>query len=550
MRRLPTSACARLAVARPLRATPPISATEQSWHRRARRQRQQARAILAIASARGILASHHGGGGDGSAGMPNKGKKGHEHRLDALQRQLQQAISQGQLRGAKSGGGSGGGPSLAASSSSASWTCKGCGFFNFEYRRRCLRCKGDGPPSAPGHGQKGKSGPAHQHQGPGGKSGGGERADWKGKAALEAKVRSLEARLEAQSKSAKLHEDRAQGGGDDDDDVELLDDEADADGTQNDVENLPALQKTHEAMVAALGTEDPATKALKARIEAARAKQRASKPILQQVQQAQRRAGRLEKQLEAARKARADLEDKKADILAQIASQDEKVAAQKDELEKCKKELGDLLEKAKEEQGASGEEQKGPNKKGDLSLEGAADAWNRAKKAIEHRVLALPNEVQQAVGKQIQEHYATLESLLNQLPPAQTAAASATAVDKDVNKSEDIAAAAARQGNNVEHGTAEVDAPENEADEDDNGMLDLDNDTIQRLACALMSADGDAAASAGNGDGGDGGGGGGATGYQGTQLSAKQLHAARAVLGKKIPIRRAGKPTKPRGPKL
>ncbi len=479
--------------------------------------------------------------------MPNKGKKGHDHRLDALQRQLQQAIDQGKFRGGKGSGGGGGGSNQASSSSSTSWTCQSCGFFNFEFRQRCLRCKLDGPLSAPGNGQR-ASGPTQRPQGPGGKSGSAERTDWKGKAALEAKVRSLEARLEAQSKSAKQLGDKTQGGGGEDDDIELLEDEADDGGAQHDVDNLPALQRTHEAMVAALGPEDSATKVLKSRIDAARAKQRASKPILQQVQQAQRRAGRLEKQLETARKARADLETKKADILAQIASQDEKVAAQKEELEKSKKELSDLLEKAKEEQGAPGDEQKVPHNKSDLSLEGAADAWNRAKKAIEFRVLALPHETQQAVGRQIQEQYATLETLLNQLPPAQPAAATATGTDKE-GKPAEVAAAAARPGNTDETVSAEAEAPEDEADEDDNGMLDLDTDTIQRLACALLANDGDATDAAGDGGGGDGGGGGGASGPHGKQLSAKQLHAARTILGKKIPIRRTGRQTKTRGPK-
>ncbi len=476
--------------------------------------------------------------------MPNKGKKGHEHRLDALQRQLQQAINQGKLRGGKGGGGNGGGSGLASSSSSASWTCQACGFYNFEYRQRCLRCKGDCPPSAPGNWQKGKGGPVLQPQGPGGKSGGGDRVDWKGKAELEAKLRRLEARLEAQPKATKQYEDKTLDGGGDDDDVELLEDEVDDNGTQSDVDNLPALQKTYEAMVAALGPEDSATKDLKARIEAARAKQRASKPILQQVQQAQRRAGRLEKQLEAAKKVRAELEDKKSDIMAQITLQDEKVASQKEELERSKKELGDLLEKAKEEQGAPGEEQK----KNDLSLEGAAEAWNRAKKAIEHRVLSLPSGAQQAVGKQIQEHYATLETLLNQLPPVPPATGAVAGTGKEECSAANSAPAATHPGG-AELAIAGNEAHEDEADEDDQGMLDLDADTIQRLACALRSGDGDAA-TVGDGDGDDGGGASNAAGSSGAVLSAKQIHAARAILGKKIPIRKTGKPGKPRGPKM
>jgi len=43
-------------------AEDPLESGEASWHRRARRQRQSARAVLAIANARQLLAGHHGGG--------------------------------------------------------------------------------------------------------------------------------------------------------------------------------------------------------------------------------------------------------------------------------------------------------------------------------------------------------------------------------------------------------------------------------------------------------------------------------------------------------
>ncbi len=57
LRRLPGccgDVCRRLAA---------VSTTEAAWHRRARRQRQSARAILAVDRARRLLAAHHGGGG-------------------------------------------------------------------------------------------------------------------------------------------------------------------------------------------------------------------------------------------------------------------------------------------------------------------------------------------------------------------------------------------------------------------------------------------------------------------------------------------------------
>ena len=46
-------------------------ATEASWHRRERRQRQAARGVLAVARAARLLQQHHGGGG-----MPDTGGRG------------------------------------------------------------------------------------------------------------------------------------------------------------------------------------------------------------------------------------------------------------------------------------------------------------------------------------------------------------------------------------------------------------------------------------------------------------------------------------------
>ena len=49
------------------------AAGEPAWHRRARRDRQRARGVLAVARARQLLADHHGGGGGGA--MPHGSKR-------------------------------------------------------------------------------------------------------------------------------------------------------------------------------------------------------------------------------------------------------------------------------------------------------------------------------------------------------------------------------------------------------------------------------------------------------------------------------------------
>ncbi len=494
-----------------------------------------------MAKARHTLAEHHGGGV--AREMPTRWRKGHNHSLDALQRQLEQAFNQHKLRG--KGGGGGGGGANGTQTHPNSWTCPSCNFFNFEYRQKCLQCKGD--PSASGHGDrpKGKGGPARPLHGPSGKGGTSEKADWRGKAELEAKVKQLEARLEAQAKSAKLHGDGKHLEGDgEDDDPELVDDDGEGAGVQADVDNLPALQKTYDAMAAALGSDDAASKDLRARIDAARAKQRASKPTLQQVQQAQRRAGRLEKQWEASKKVKADLEEKRAEIEAQISAQDEKINSHRDELEKCRKELSCLLEKAKAEQGTAEDKQETKNKPADeSSLHGAAEAWNRAKKAIELRIVSLPNGAPQEVGKQIKEKYADLEALLNLLPPSADVGTMAT---NGANGGGGPAGPnAAPQHDAPEHAAVGDGGPGDGTEEDDLGMLDLDSETIQRLADVFRPGDGDAASVD---DGADGGGDGASNkgGAGGHTLSAKQLQAARHILGRKIPVR---KPGKNRGPK-
>ncbi len=70
-------AAPRAAAARRRRQQLPARSTaEPSWHRRARRARQRARAVVAVAQARDLLARHHGGGGSAAAthGLMGRGR--------------------------------------------------------------------------------------------------------------------------------------------------------------------------------------------------------------------------------------------------------------------------------------------------------------------------------------------------------------------------------------------------------------------------------------------------------------------------------------------
>ncbi len=134
-----------------------------------------------------------------------------------------------------------------------------------------------------------------------GNSGGGGGA--LGSDGSQAKLLSQIKALEEHNKTlaSKLAE-KGKGTEGEDDDPELIDeDDVDDPLVSADLENLQTLQKLYDTTIAGLGAEDPAAKAMRARLDAARAKQRAAKPIFQQVQAAQRKTEKHERQLETAK---------------------------------------------------------------------------------------------------------------------------------------------------------------------------------------------------------------------------------------------------------
>ncbi len=507
---------------------------EQAWHRRARRARQQARLVLGVARARATILDHHGGGG---VPMSRRDKQ-YDRALARFQHVFHHGLSsKGQ---GKSGHGVDG---------RASWNCATCAKFNFEFRNKCIVCGEPGPhvaaqgPTYPttkkgtgkGGGKKGKGG---------GK--GGEGGDSKGssidKASLEAKVKSLEEEcrtLKAQCTGRKKDEGE-------DEDLELIDAEGEEDqAVAWDLENLAGLQKVHDAALAALGPEEASVKSYRERLDAARARQRAAKPVMQQVHVAQRRTTRLEKQLEGATKKLEELEFRKKELEEEISEQKTKVETHQLELDKSRVELGGLLERAKAEKGSTTQQAAEDGNTGGGGVCSAESAWGHAKAAIGHRLASLGTAEAQALGEAIKAQFQSMESILNRLP---TASANAAGIGSAATPAAATAAAAAAK---PEHSGSSAEPPaedkgnggggggEGAIDDGDQtvGMLDLDEDTVDRLAeifgvDAVADEGGD---DRGNADG--EGGGGERSGRKKHRFTSKQMAAATAVLGK-VPIRK------------
>ncbi len=375
--------------------------------------------------------------------MPTGNERRFQRAFDAAER----------IRAKGTENGRGKGQANSDASPSEAWHCQECGYFNFGSRRRCRICPSARPPtssapftSAPFPSKGGGGG-----KGSGQKGGRGEqRGESNGAGRLQAQVKQLEEQNRALR--ASLAEKNAKPLDKEDDDVELLEDEDEEEDTAAaDVEHLPALQKCYDNALVQLGADDATTKSLRERLDAARAKQRAGKPILQQVQVAQRKASRNERQLEAAKTRLLELETKRDELAKQVSEQSAKVTSCTEEVAKSRKELGDLLERAKAEKGmaepaGTASAAGGGTAAGPSGTQDAAAAWNLAKLAIQQQVSALPTAVGPELQQAIAAQYAAMELLLNKLPmqgasggQAGGAAATTTTTTCDSGPSNDVA---------------------------------------------------------------------------------------------------------------
>ena len=214
-----------------------------------------------------------------------------------------------------------------------SWNCNVCGKFNFEFQNRCIGC-GEAPSSTSGH-ESGKDV--------------GEKTERNGKGGEEGKeLKDLRNKLRQLASENKTLRSQKQGGVDD------VDGDDDVNGDSNDdVAKVNELQKAVDTLTAQVGADDVAVVELKRRLEAARTKQRAAKPLLAQITAAERRSEKVAKQLESARKAKEELEKEKRDKLAELDAKIRKEQIRFEELtaegEQLRAELRGLHDRAKQE---------------------------------------------------------------------------------------------------------------------------------------------------------------------------------------------------------
>ncbi len=435
----------------------------------------------------------------------------------------------------RSAGGDGGGKAKGKGagdrSALSSWTCRECNYYNFGSRRQCRHCPTPRPffasasstttrPSNSGTGGGGKGSGAKGASRKEGKNSNGPVSEG-GYARLLAQYRALEEQNKTLTLKASTALKANEG---DDEEPEMLEDENEEDPqVSGDLENLQALQKLYDSTLVSLGAEDPTAKALRQRLDNARAKQRAAKPVFQQVQAAQRKTTRNERQLDTAKTKLAELEARKKELEQEIAEQVAKVTQWTAEVDKSKAELGELLERAKAEQGTTSQQtppnttSSGPPSTGGGIL-GAAAAWNAAKAAIQAQLASLPADASRELHQAIAAQYAAMEQVLNKLPttpPTQPPAPQPPPQPQQQPQASDGATGGSKgsnggggQGSGTDQAaatTATNSTTATLATDDGTGtaaMLDIDDATIAKLA-EILAENGDENDAANDGDGND-----------------------------------------------
>ena len=124
-------------------------------------------------------------------------------------------------------------------------------------------------------------------------------------------------------------------------------------GTDADVRNIAALQKGYEQLVSSVGAEDKFARDFKARIDTARSKLRANKPINAQIKEAERRCEKLGKLTEAAKLQNEELTRTREEIETKIKLGQKRIAELDEDTAKVKAELAALHKKAIDESGGA-----------------------------------------------------------------------------------------------------------------------------------------------------------------------------------------------------
>jgi hypothetical protein len=201
---------------------------------------------------------------------------------------------------------------------------------------------------------------------------------------------------------------------DGEEDEEMVEEE---DAAKSDIPNLPALAALLDTSIKELGKDDPSTSALRQRVEAARAAQRASKPAMQQLQGAQRREEKLARQLAAEKATKEDLLKQRDDIDEKIDKSQGRVHELEQEQARVREEIGQLLERTMAEKGCGGSAvaEAGASLEGQPRHPDFAAALASMQAAV--TAAADPSKLQAA-----QQLFSGLQSLLATLQPVAPAA--------------------------------------------------------------------------------------------------------------------------------
>ncbi len=224
-----------------------------------------------------------------------------------------------------------------------SFNCSQCGYYNFEWRTWCAACKQPRPQDCKGTGKGGQKAWGGGH-GKGGGGGGNTRETNDDRLRI----------LEAENKELREKVNRAEKNDDEDedDDMELEEDE-DAARRKADRGRIQELQTLADALCAKLGDDDPTARQARERVETARKAEREAKPILAQLQAAERRSEKVKKLLESEEEAKEKLQEQlrkhKEEIEEKIKGRTARISELQEESEKLRKEMQALHERARQE---------------------------------------------------------------------------------------------------------------------------------------------------------------------------------------------------------
>ncbi len=341
-----------------LPTTAPQRLGEPAWHRRARRQRGNARALLRIAAASDLLAAHHSRQRFPSA-MPN-------------------AAPRGKGSGGGKGGGKGaGGGGFGVNGDGGRWDCRICDIEgNFGWRTRCRECeayrkKGEGGPLAPSRGptlaerQVRQQSQAQKQQ---------QREASATERKLRAEVERLQGQLSASKASSKGDRpaEDAGGGGADEGDAEMDDlDPAEAYSTWTEEERRKQIEVSRAGLTYAVGKfgeSSAEASSIRDEIASLERASRGAKPFKAHRSLLERRRDRLrtrirkdEEEIEKVEAERDALQKKLEELRGSVAERNVTLRQVEDE-------LAELIKRALAEGDAAGEAGK--------QEEGNAAAWS------------------------------------------------------------------------------------------------------------------------------------------------------------------------------